>query len=82
MKFQYIFLPLLICMTGCTTAFEIGEVLNKATTNIAQEKTLWGTVEPGSTNENILWATADPASATVATSTTEPNVSTPKEEAK
>jgi len=45
-KIEYLLLPLLICISGCTTAFEIGESLNQASTNIAN--ILGGTVEPAS----------------------------------
>jgi len=68
MKRQYLLLTLLICMSGCTTAFEVGEALNKATSNIAN-------------NPKTLWDTAEPASAPVPTTTSEPNAA-PQEEAK
>jgi hypothetical protein len=66
MKTGFLLLPLLVSVAGCTTAFEIGEALNRATTNIAND--------PG-----VLWSKADPASAPAASS--EPSA-TPKDEAK
>ncbi|HUX90048.1 MAG TPA: hypothetical protein VMV48_05105 [Gallionellaceae bacterium] len=66
MKRQYLLLTLLLCMSGCTTAFEVGEALNKATSNIAN-------------NPKTLWDTAEPASAPVPTTTLEPNVAPPEE---
>jgi hypothetical protein len=58
-KNLFLLLPLLLCLSGCTTAFEVGEALNKATSNIAN-------------NPKVLWDTVEPASAPAATTTAEP----------
>jgi hypothetical protein len=65
-KKQYVLIPLLCSISGCTLAFDIGESLNRATSNIAN-------------HPNVLWSSAEPASAPAATS--EPHA-IPKEEAK
>jgi len=55
-------LLLLLCLAGCTSAFEVGEALNKATSNIAN-------------NPKVLWDTAaEAASAPAATTSAEPVV--------
>ena len=80
MKRKYLLLTLCVCISGCTTAFEIGESLNRATTNVASNpKVLWDTSP----------ATFDPASApvvaasaAVATTPPEPTKVVPQEIAK
>jgi hypothetical protein len=66
MRIIILLLPLFI--SGCTAAFEIGESLNQASSNIAHEF-------------SNLWGTADPASAVETTDNSEPNVM-PREEIK
>lgn len=61
MQNKYFLLSLLLFISGCTAAFEVGEALNRATSNIANDP-------------KVLWSTAEPASAPVATTVIEPEV--------
>lgn len=46
---RYRLLVLVACLSGCSTAFEVGEALNRATSNIASDpaRYLWSR-DPGS----------------------------------
>jgi len=73
MNFVTLFLILPVLLTGCSVAFEIGESLNKATTNIASDpaRYLWSK-EKNATNHV-------PASAPVAASSALSSESNEKE---
>jgi uncharacterized protein YceK len=70
---KYLLLALLVGLSACTTAFEIGEGLNRLTTKTAENpKYLWDIDQP---------ASAVPDTATVPAATSELN-SAPKAETK